>query len=105
LDKQKKYLETVLIQKSLGAPAIMDYILFKVNNAWSVILDPISEGQICEIRVSQEGQTDLVIEDILFGDIWVCSGQSNMEWPMSGIFNAEEEIAALASFDKIRFNF
>jgi sialate O-acetylesterase len=75
-----------------------------VNNAWSVILDPISEGQICEIRVSQEGQPDLVIEDILFGDIWVCSGQSNMEWPMSKIFDAEEEIAAMASFDKIRFN-
>jgi sialate O-acetylesterase len=76
-----------------------------VNNAWSVILDPISEGQICEIRVTQEGQPDLIIEDVLFGDIWVCSGQSNMEWPMSKIFNSEEEIAAMASFDKIRFTF
>ncbi len=76
-----------------------------MDNVWSVILDPIFDGEICEIRVSQEGQTDLAIQDILFGDIWVCSGQSNMEWAMSGIFNAEEEIAALASFDKIRFYF
>jgi sialate O-acetylesterase len=52
--------------------------------------------------VSQEGQTPLTVSDVLFGDIWVCSGQSNMEWPMIKIFNATEEIAALAAFDKIR---
>jgi sialate O-acetylesterase len=73
----------------------------KVNNTWSVILDVISEGQICEVQISQEGQTDLVIKDILFGDIWVCSGQSNMEFAFK-IFNADKEIKALASFDKIR---
>ena len=79
--------------------------MFKERNFWSIILDPISEEEICEIKVSQEGQTDIVIQDIIFGDIWVCSGQSNMQWAISKIFNSEEEIAALASFDKIRFIF
>jgi sialate O-acetylesterase len=41
-------------------------------------------------------------QDVLFGDIWVCSGQSNMEWPMQSIINAEEEIADIATFDNIR---
>jgi hypothetical protein len=42
------------------------------------------------------------LQDVLFGDIWVCSGQSNMEWPMKSIFNAQEEIADIATFDNIR---
>jgi len=68
-----------------------------------VILDPVPETDICEIGVSQEGQTPLSVSDVLFGDIWVCSGQSNMEWSMNQIFNATEEIAAMAAFDKIRY--
>ena len=75
---------------------------YKANNGWTVILDPVPETDICEISVSQEGQTPLAVTDVLFGDVWICSGQSNMEWQMSKIFNATEEIAALADFDNIR---
>jgi hypothetical protein len=94
-------------QKSLATPGTptSGFLLFKVNNTWSVVLDLISEGQICDIRISQEGQTDLVIKDILFGDIWVCSGQSNMEFAMFKIFNATAEIKALALLDNIRYDF
>ena len=62
----------------------------------------MTEGDNCEIRVNQDGQAELLIQDILFGDVWVCSGQSNMEWPMGSIFDAEQEIQELAAFDKIR---
>ena len=62
----------------------------------------VEGGDICEISVSQEGKIEVAISDVLFGDVWICSGQSNMEWPMEKIFNATEEIAAMEKFDKIR---
>ena len=36
----------------------------------------------------------LVLDDLLIGDVWLCSGQSNMEQSMSNIMNATEEIEA-----------
>ena len=68
-----------------------------------MILDPVPETEICVLVVNQKGQIPLAVSDVLFGDVWVCSGQSNMEWPMSKIFNATEEISAMAVFDKIRY--
>jgi sialate O-acetylesterase len=38
------------------------------------------------------GSQTIIISDIYFGDVFVCGGQSNMEWPMEKINNAESEI-------------
>jgi sialate O-acetylesterase len=43
----------------------------------------------------------ITLEDVLVGEVWLCSGQSNMEWPVSASGNPAEEIAA-ADFPKIR---
>ena len=32
------------------------------------------------------------LHDVAFGDLWVCSGQSNMQFPMAYMFKAEQEI-------------
>ena len=47
---------------------------------------------------------------MIFGDVWVCSGQSNMEfsmggghgWDGNGVFNSTEEIAYMAEYSNIR---
>ena len=69
---------------------------------WEVIY-PISQnsGDICSIQIEQEASL-ILLEDIIFGDVWICSGQSNMEWNMNSIFNATEEIADSASYTNIR---
>lgn len=47
-----------------------------------------------------EGQT-ITLENVLSGDIWVCAGQSNMEWHLQQTAGASEEIAR-ADFPQIR---
>jgi sialate O-acetylesterase len=67
---------------------------------WTVRLEPVeanNEGRSLEIV----GSNKVVLRDVLVGDVWVCSGQSNMEWPVSASMNAQQEIAA-AKFPAIR---
>ena len=50
---------------------------------WIVTIDPINSGDTCKIEV--ENNLDIIVlEDIMFGDVWFCSGQSNMGWAMLG---------------------
>ena len=44
----------------------------------------------------------ITIHDVLFGDVWICSGQSNMQMTVSIIYNATEEIANAGNYPKIR---
>ncbi|MFG0251257.1 MAG: sialate O-acetylesterase, partial [Phycisphaerales bacterium JB038] len=62
-------------------------------------LDTPEAGGPYEIRIS--GDNDLTLDNILIGEVWVCSGQSNMEWPMRKTDNAQQEIAA-ADYPEIR---
>ncbi|MDD2599087.1 MAG: sialate O-acetylesterase [Kiritimatiellae bacterium] len=39
-----------------------------------------------------KGSNTITIDDVLVGEVWFCSGQSNMEWSMSRIANAKDEI-------------
>ena len=56
---------------------------------WQITLAPLKPGKEFNLTVNQT-----VIHDVLVGDVWVGSGQSNMEFPMSRTANAEAEIAA-----------
>lgn len=66
---------------------------------WSVTLDPMKEGGPFEMTIT--GKNEIKLNDILIGEVWICSGQSNMEWPVSQSNNAEEEIQN-ANYPNIR---
>lgn len=51
-----------------------------------------SEPSNLVIETTAGDRTEL--KNILVGDVWVCSGQSNMEWPVARATDAEKEIAA-----------
>jgi sialate O-acetylesterase len=59
---------------------------------WQVVLDPLEPGGPIEIQIA--GTNTLTLRDVLVGEVWVCSGQSNMEWSVRNSNNAAEEIAA-----------
>ncbi len=48
---------------------------------WKVTLTPLPAGGPYEITIT--GKNTIVLKNILAGDVWVCSGQSNMEFPLS----------------------
>ncbi len=62
------------------------------GGSWEVYLDPVPAGGPFELSVS--GSNTVTFADVLVGEVWVGSGQSNMVWPLQRSRDAEEEIAA-----------
>lgn len=69
------------------------------DGKWRVYLDKIPAGGPYQLVV--KGKNTLVFKDVLIGDVWLCSGQSNMEYPVSGVINATKEIAE-SNYPQIR---
>jgi sialate O-acetylesterase len=70
------------------------------RGAWSVTLPAMSAGgpHTLAARSASRSQT---AGDVLVGDVWLCSGQSNMEWPVRMTLDANSEVA-LSANDRIR---
>src|SRR5205809_970420 len=58
---------------------------------WRALLPAMEAGAAVEMRV--EGKNSLSISDVLIGDVWICSGQSNMGFTVRQSNDAEQEIA------------
>ena len=73
---------------------------------WSVTLDAESDEGPFEVVVTQPlangTLASIALKNVLYGDIWVCSGQSNMQWAVSQVFNGSTEIANAGNYPKIR---
>ena len=73
---------------------------------WSVTLDPQPEEGPFEVKVTQPlpngTLATITLNDVLFGDVWVCSGQSNMGFSLRNMFNASIEIENANKYPKIR---
>lgn len=62
------------------------------NGEWMTILKPMVYGGPYEMTIA--GKKDVIhLKNILIGDVWICSGQSNMEWIIKNTNNAAKEIA------------
>jgi sialate O-acetylesterase len=60
------------------------------SGEWKIVLPALKAGGPYTMKI--DGSNHIVISDIMVGDVWVCSGQSNMELPMrrvSPIYKAE----------------
>lgn len=71
------------------------------DGSWSTMLPPQPAGTDHTIHIT-DGHTYIDLEDIAFGDVYLCSGQSNMCFSMPGVFNATAEIEDSINYPNIR---
>ena len=60
---------------------------------WKLSLEPMDACPVPR-RLVIQGKNTVVVNDILIGDVWLCSGQSNMAWSVGASESPEAEVAA-----------
>ncbi len=70
------------------------------DRRWQVEIQPPPAGGPYTIKIS--GRQSVVLQNVLVGDVWLCGGQSNMEFKLRGALNGADEVKA-ANYPQIRF--
>jgi sialate O-acetylesterase len=63
----------------------------KADGDWQVIFEPINSNE--PLLMSVKGKNTIEIKDVLMGEVWICSGQSNMAVTVRECYNVAEEMA------------
>lgn len=79
--------------------AVEKAVVANESGRWELFLPPQIAGGPDVLKVT--GKNQLTIQDVLVGEVWLASGQSNMEWPVRLSRGAREEIGA-ANHPKLR---
>jgi len=61
------------------------------DGRWQLILDTPRHGTGHQLTIA--GDNEITIKDVAIGEVWFCSGQSNMGWALGQTFGGEEEAA------------
>jgi sialate O-acetylesterase len=69
------------------------------DGKWSVTLDPLKVGSPRTLAV--KGKNSVTFDDVLVGEVWICSGQSNMQLDVAAANDADLESLS-AKFPQIR---
>ncbi len=69
------------------------------NGRWQVELEPLTVGGPYTLTV--QGKNTLKFDDVLVGEVWICSGQSNMQWSVNRANDPDLETRT-AKFPNIR---
>jgi sialate O-acetylesterase len=72
-----------------------------ISSRWSFDIETPKAGGPYQITI--QGFNTIVINDVLIGEVWLGSGQSNMEWPSAFKIDGGEEEREKANFPQIRF--
>jgi sialate O-acetylesterase len=78
------------------------------ESIWSVTLDPVSDEGPFDIHVSQPlangTLVTITLHDVLFGDVWICSGQSNMQFMVNMILTHQRKLKMLGTILKYEYS-
>lgn len=74
---------------------------------WQAVLLPVTasfKSHVIKVTSTSEAGvvTSVSLNDVLFGSVWVCSGQSNMRFTVSQAYNASEEIQRANAYPHVR---
>ena len=87
--------EVVLLGHAYGSVA-------DTNGLWKVRFRPPDVAEPFNVKVIIGGTNAFMFTNVVVGDVWVCGGQSNMEFPLRLARNGEEEVKN-ANYPEIRF--
>lgn len=73
------------------------YAVTDASGKWSVKLKSEKAARNLTLKIS--GKNTIEIRNVAVGEVWLCSGQSNMEWTVGQSMNAEQELSAAANPD------
>lgn len=79
------------VQVTLGN--VQQRVKANASGRWQAEFSALPAGTALTLTIS-DGESQIRVEDLLMGDVWVCSGQSNMEWPMRNTQNYENALRA-----------
>ncbi|NXF75470.1 SIAE acetylesterase, partial [Sclerurus mexicanus] len=71
------------------------------SGTWTTVMDPMDQGGPYTL-MAEQGLENVTLQDIYFGDVWLCSGQSNMAMMVLQVANASQELAAAARYPYVR---
>src|SRR3989338_4770362 len=72
-----------------------------VNGTWMVELNDIPHGGPHDILITYN-IANVTLKNVMIGDVFLCSGQSNMQMPIAYVFNATDEIADSINYPNLR---
>ncbi|XP_060559464.1 sialate O-acetylesterase-like [Ruditapes philippinarum] len=95
-DKQNSIVEVFI------TPGYKRYsALAREDLTWVIEIGPVKSGGPYLITAHLQNDS-ILLTDVLFGDVWICSGQSNMHFPLTEIFNNQEEVEDTVNYPDIR---
>lgn len=74
------------------------FVTADASGRWQASFPPRPAGGPYHIKVTGGGAS-AVADDIMMGDVWLCSGQSNMEYPLRRALNGDAEVQSAADDD------
>ncbi|NWU97099.1 SIAE acetylesterase, partial [Upupa epops] len=93
---------TVVLSEDGGLVVMKKTVRVKgPSGTWTTILDPMDAGGPYVLMATQ-GSENTTLQDVYFGDVWLCSGQSNMAMTVLQIMNASWELANAARYPYVR---
>lgn len=76
-------------------------IIINQTGKWSITFDPLPAGGPHQL-VIKSGTQKIELQNVMVGEVWLCSGQSNMQWKTADVANAEEEIRQASNYSDVR---
>jgi sialate O-acetylesterase len=72
------------------------------NGKWETNFPAMEAGSLLKATISSLNKT-IVLDDILIGEVWFCSGQSNMAFPLRSAINKKDEMQQAQNNTTLRF--
>ncbi len=67
------------------------------DGKWQVELSPLKASSTGQDLVVKQGEQTITRKNVVVGDVWLCGGQSNMQWPIKSSAGKDEALATSAN--------